>query len=210
VGETREIVLRVPLHSIGYWSQRFVDKGISYQTLENRFNETVLPFIDPDGVKLALVGIAGAENEPPWCNGNIPTEHAIRGLQGVTLFLDGAEMTVAILTEVLSFREVAPDGSVIRFVVEATVDFNPVSPGIWLLKKVPWSEAEHHIRAVNADQDVATHLDIAEGDACLVVERRTRHCGRVITFVVLSYPGSGYQMVAHFSPSTAYAFKTKM
>ena len=39
---------------------------------------------------LALVGIADAENEPGWSNGDIPSEHAIRGLQGVTLLLDSA------------------------------------------------------------------------------------------------------------------------
>lgn len=85
----------------------------------------------------------------------------------------------------------------------AAVDFNATSPGNWLLKKVPWSEAEHHIRAVNAGEDIAARLQIAEGDACLVVERRTRYGGQVITHVVLSAPGSGYQLVARFSPSPA-------
>lgn len=81
------------------------------------------------------------------------------------------------------------------------VDFTETSPGNWLLKKVPWSEAEHHIRAVNAAEEVARHLDIAKGDACLVVERRTRYGGHVITHVTLSYPGSSYQLVARFSPA---------
>lgn len=81
------------------------------------------------------------------------------------------------------------------------VDFNETSPGNWLLKQVPWSEAEHHIRAVNASEDIAEYLEITEGEACLVVERRTRHGGRSITHVVLSYPGDGYQLVARFSPS---------
>ena len=81
------------------------------------------------------------------------------------------------------------------------VDFNVTSPGSWLLRKVPWSQAEHHIRAANANKDVAAQLKIIEGDACLVVERRTQYAGQAITHVTLSYPGNGYKLVARFSPS---------
>ena len=52
---------------------------------------------------LALVGIADAENEPGWSNEDIPSEHAIRGFQGVTLLLDSAQKTAAILTDVFGF-----------------------------------------------------------------------------------------------------------
>jgi glyoxalase family protein len=70
---------------------------------------------------LALVGIADAENEPGWSNGDIPSEHAIRGLHGVTLLLDSAQKTAAILTDVFGFREVAREGSVIRFAAAGDV-----------------------------------------------------------------------------------------
>ena len=115
VGETRQTAFRVPLRSLGYWTQRFIEKGILYQTLEKRFDQSVLPFTDRDGMALALVGIADAENEPGWSSGDIPFEHAIRGLQGVTLLLDSAQKTAAILTDVFGFREVAREGSLTRF-----------------------------------------------------------------------------------------------
>src|ERR1700756_3197625 len=115
VGETRQTAFRVPLRSIGYWTQRFIEKGILHQKLEKRFGQAVLPFTDQDGMELALVGIAGAENEPGWSNEDIPSEHAIRGLQGVTLLLGSAQKTAAILTDVFGFREVAREGSVMRF-----------------------------------------------------------------------------------------------
>jgi GntR family histidine utilization transcriptional repressor len=83
----------------------------------------------------------------------------------------------------------------------ADIDLGATSPGNWLLKEVPWSEAEHHIRAANATDELATLLEIAEGDACLVVERRTRYAGRAITHVLLYYPGTAYQLVARFSPA---------
>jgi glyoxalase family protein len=113
-GETHETAFRIPLRSIGYWKERFTEKEIPHES-ENRFAQSVLFFTDQDGMLLALVGIADAENEPGWRSGEIPSEHAIRGLQGVTLLLDSAQKTAAILTDVFGFREVAREGSVIRF-----------------------------------------------------------------------------------------------
>jgi len=122
VGEASRTAFRVPLRSIGYWTERFIRKGISHQVPEQRFGETVLPFTDQDGMALALVGIADAENELGWSNDAIPSEHAIRGLQGVTLLLGSAQNTAAILTDVFDFREVAREGSVTRFVTAGDVN----------------------------------------------------------------------------------------
>ena len=126
VGETHQTAFGVPLRSLGYWTQRFIEKGIPHEAPEKRFGEPVLPFTDPDGMALALVGIAGAENEPGWSNGDVPSEHAIRGFQGVTLLLDSAEKTGAILTDVFGFREVAREGSVIRFAAASGVNGSTV------------------------------------------------------------------------------------
>src|SRR3954468_15882670 len=66
VGETQETVFRVPAGAIGYLAHRFVEKGVAHETVEKRFGETVLSFKDPDGLSLALVGVAGADGEPAW------------------------------------------------------------------------------------------------------------------------------------------------
>jgi glyoxalase family protein len=155
VGETRQTAFRVPLRSIGYWTRRFIEKGISFQPPETRFGESVLPFTDQDGMTLALVGIADAENEPGWSNGEIPAEHAIRGLQGVTLLLDGAQRTAAILTDVFGFREVAREGSLIRF--SAAGDVNGSVVDIYEVPEAPRGHqgrgSVHHI-AFRAADDV--------------------------------------------------------
>src|SRR3712207_8530150 len=50
---------------------------------------------------------------------SIPAEHAIRGLEGVTLLVDNGERTGAILTDVFGFTETARDGSLVRYKTDA-------------------------------------------------------------------------------------------
>src|SRR5215475_9222721 len=64
VGETLETAFRVPAASLGYWTQRLVEKGIPHEAPAKRFGETVIAMKDPDGMRLSLVGVAGAEADP--------------------------------------------------------------------------------------------------------------------------------------------------
>lgn len=79
--------------------------------------------------------------------------------------------------------------------------FDEVAPGTWLLQQVPWSEAEHLIRAVPADAATAESLDIPKGAACLVLERHTWQAGVPITDVRLTHPGERYHFVGRFRPA---------
>jgi glyoxalase family protein len=115
VGLAYQTAFRVPVGSIGYWTHRFIEKGVASEPLVKRFGEPVLAFTDADDMKLALVGASGAELEAAWSNGDIPGEHAIRGFHGVTLMLDSAAPTGAVLTDVLSFQEVGREGAYVRF-----------------------------------------------------------------------------------------------
>jgi glyoxalase family protein len=122
VGETQETSFRIPAASLGYWTHRFIDKGVVHQALEKRFGESVLAFRDFDGTRLALAAIPGIENEPGWNAGEIPAEHAIRGFHGVSLLLEDAGATGAILTDVLGFSAGDREGSTQRFrIADATV-----------------------------------------------------------------------------------------
>jgi GntR family histidine utilization transcriptional repressor len=84
-------------------------------------------------------------------------------------------------------------------------DFRQKPPGSWLLAEIPWTRAEHHIRAVNAGAGVAKSLAIAPGAACLVVERTTWRADEPLTHVSLTYPGDRHELVALFSPATRRA-----
>jgi glyoxalase family protein len=114
-GMTEETAFRVPAESIGYWTHRLVEKGVPHQALVQRFGEPVLPFTDPDGMSLALVGVAGAAAETAWSDGTVPAEHAIRGFHGITLMLAQAAPTGAILGGVFGFQETGREGHLVRY-----------------------------------------------------------------------------------------------
>ncbi len=115
IGQTEETAFRVPAGSIGYWTHRLVAAGIAFEAPAKVFGETVLPFRDPDGMRLALVGVAGAEAEPAWAGSEVPAEHAVRGFHGVTLMLRQAAPTARVLTEVFGWAETGREGSLTRY-----------------------------------------------------------------------------------------------
>lgn len=80
-------------------------------------------------------------------------------------------------------------------------DFALIPPGSWLIEQVPWTSAEHRIRASNADARTADMLNLAPGAACLIVERRTFRQDLPITWVRLTYPGDQHELYGRFLPA---------
>ena len=81
------------------------------------------------------------------------------------------------------------------------VDFEVTSPGTWLLGHVPWTAAEHRIAAIGASEAAATLLDVPQGTACLLLERRTWRDGVAITQVRQTFPGDSFDLMAKFTPA---------
>jgi GntR family transcriptional regulator, histidine utilization repressor len=81
---------------------------------------------------------------------------------------------------------------------EAT--FETMPPGKWLLQEIAWTEAEHTIMALNAPRDIASHLKMPVGGACLVVERRTWNGNAPVTFVRLWHDGARRSLSGRFQP----------
>ncbi|MFG1298821.1 ring-cleaving dioxygenase [Xanthobacter sp. V3C-3] len=120
VGETQETAFRIPESAIGYWTSRLISRGLTPDLPEKRFGATVLAFKDPDGMRLALVGVPGIEAEPAWAGGEVPEDAAIRGVHSVTLLLKEAGATAAILTDVFGFEETGREGTRLRFTAPGT------------------------------------------------------------------------------------------
>jgi len=86
--------------------------------------------------------------------------------------------------------------------------FADQAPGAWLLRRVPWSQAEHEIKAIAATLGIARVLDIPAGTPCLVIERRTWNADHVVTFVRLTYVAGSHSVVARFGPAASLLPRT--
>lgn len=163
VGLAQETALRVPAESLGFWTHRLAKKGIEHGPIERRFDEPVLTLSDPDGMRLALVGVHGAEKEAAWSNGKISVENAIRGFHGMTLMLAEAAPTAAVLAGVLGFKEVGRDGTRVRYRaadarfgntidIREAIDFLPGRMGRGSVHHVAFRAADDKAQAEMADK----------------------------------------------------------
>jgi len=161
VGETEEILLQIPAASLGYWTHRFIEKGVEHSAIDKRFGQSVLPFKDPDGMRLGLVtgetgDGPGSDAEANASRGEVPADHAIIGLFGVSLLLEEAGPTAEILTEIFGFRKTGEEGMRQRFsapdaALGGVVDLHAVGG---FLKPRPGRGSVHHI-AFRASDDAA-------------------------------------------------------
>jgi len=186
IGETQETVLRVPEGAIGYWTHRFIEKGVRHEAPEKRFGQTVLPFRDPDGMRLALAATSGIEGEPAWTAGEIPAEHAIRGFQGISLLLESGEPTGAILTDVLGFTNAGQEGSVTRFkagdtAIGGIVDIR--SAGGFLPARMGTGSV-HHVAFRAADDQAQAEMvrKLRENHGIETTEQKDRNYFRSVYF----------------------------
>ena len=78
--------------------------------------------------------------------------------------------------------------------------FRKAPPSEWLLKHLPWTQAEHAILAREARGRIAKLLQLRPGSACLVVERHTWDGDTPLTFARLWHPGEQHRLVGRFEP----------
>jgi glyoxalase family protein len=186
VGETEETVLRVPEGSLGYWTQRFLEKGVPHENPVKRFGQTVLTFKDPDGMRLALIALPGIGNESAWSKGTVPAEHAIRGMHGVRLLLEDDAATGAVLTDVLGFEQGPREDALVRFQVPGNsiggiVDIHVV-PGF--LPARMGGGSVHHVafRAADDAEQAAMVAKLAENHRIATTEQKNRDYFRSVYF----------------------------
>jgi glyoxalase family protein len=110
VGQAVATAFAVPVGSLAFWGDRLTVAGIAVGEPVTRFGEEVLTLDDRDGLRLELVERAGDAPDAAWEGGDVPAEHAIRGLAGITLTERSVGATEALLVSTLGFRRVGRDG----------------------------------------------------------------------------------------------------
>jgi glyoxalase family protein len=186
VGEAQETVFSIPEGSIGYWTQRLVEKAVAHDPPAKRFGATTIAFKDHDGTRLALTGVKGVEAKPGWSAGGIPAEHAIRGFHSVSLLLAEAGPTAAILTDVFGFVGAGSEGPTQRFRAQG-VDLGGVidlrTAGEFLPAR-QGAGSVHHIafRAAGDAEQAAMVRKLADNHHLQTTEQKDRNYFRSVYF----------------------------
>jgi glyoxalase family protein len=110
-GQVSRTAFRVPEGSLDFWEERFDEYGVDYDDRVERFDETVLPFRDPDGLPVELVEVEVPDDDPtvPWTE-FVPEDVAIRGFHSVTLWLADPQPTMGLL-ERMGFEKAGTEQS---------------------------------------------------------------------------------------------------
>jgi glyoxalase family protein len=153
-GETASTAFSVPAGSLDYWHRRLTAEGVLVEAPAPRFDEQVLAFADPDGMRLELVAHADAPPTTPSRFADVDPSHAIRGFFGVTLLerdLAGTAATLALM----GFVQTRTEANRIRF--EAPGDSLGRSIDILLDPNAPYGRpgagSVHHIAFRNQDDE---------------------------------------------------------
>lgn len=117
MGQAYATAFSVPAGALHFWEERFTRLGVATEPIEKRFSDIVLPFFDPDGLRLELVATAEVDARPPAPSTDVPAAHAIRGFHSSTLGLVDAKATAAVLTGTMGYRLVAEENHRARYTV---------------------------------------------------------------------------------------------
>ncbi len=77
-------------------------------------------------------------------------------------------------------------------------DFTRLTPHDFLMQSAPLQRAEHTVRALVPDGRIRRMLRLDDGDACLLIRRRTWSAERIATVADLYHPGSRYELAGTF------------
>jgi len=79
-------------------------------------------------------------------------------------------------------------------------DFTKNTPYEYLIKMAPLQKVEHVVKAIMATSAISSILDMADNEACLLIEHRTWTKERVASTTKLYHPGSRYELTGLFKP----------
>jgi glyoxalase family protein len=103
-GQAYATAFSVPPAALAFWQKRLADLRVTTFATETRFGETVLPFADPDGMRLELVFTPESDIRAPAPSHDVPATFALRGFHSSTLALGSTAATAALLTDLMGYR----------------------------------------------------------------------------------------------------------
>jgi glyoxalase family protein len=117
-GQLTAAAFSIPEGAISFWADRLRGQDVHLEGPFSRFNEQVLSFSDPDGLRLELVATRNADGGSFSKDRPVPSEYALKGFRGVTISAVGAhERTSSLLIDTMGFRETNQAGNRLRYEV---------------------------------------------------------------------------------------------
>jgi glyoxalase family protein len=116
LGQVTATALTIPGTALDYWQARLIENNVPLQKTETRFGQQVLTFADPDGLILELItrSETTSASDGYWADSPIPSEYAIRRLDGVSLTVAHGESS-AVMLNALGFRLVGEENGRARY-----------------------------------------------------------------------------------------------
>jgi len=101
--QVTDTAFAIPPGSADFWMDRLAATATDFQAPFSRFGQQVVPFSDPDGLRLELIETPAVDPSHVWEAGGVSPEVAIAGFHSATLSETGYERTAELLTKTMGF-----------------------------------------------------------------------------------------------------------
>jgi glyoxalase family protein len=114
-GQVSTVAFRVPAGSLGFWTDRLKQQHATASSIFQRFDEEVLPLLDPDGLPLELIASGEPGDDAAWEYSPVSPEYAVQGFAQPALLVADFAPTAQLLTEIFGLTRVQQSGARYRF-----------------------------------------------------------------------------------------------
>ncbi|GAB5537303.1 MAG: ring-cleaving dioxygenase [Rubricoccaceae bacterium] len=116
-GQATATAYAVSPGAVAAWQDALAETGDTVGEGFERFGETGLRLVDPDGLVIELIETPDASGQ--WAGGSVPTDRALGTFHSVTLCSRAPESTALLLTEAYGYRQLDQEGDRLRLVNDA-------------------------------------------------------------------------------------------
>ena len=114
-GIAHEISLAIPKGTLDFWTKRLTSNGTKPNPPETRRGDRAISFVDPHGLRVALVETSDRREFTPWERSTIPADKQVLGLHAVRLNERDLRLCEPFLVNTLGFANMGEEDGWHRF-----------------------------------------------------------------------------------------------
>ncbi|MEX2356039.1 MAG: ring-cleaving dioxygenase [Thermaerobacterales bacterium] len=163
-GQATATSFAVAPESVEPWIERLQKLDVPFDQPVERFGQPVLPFYDPDGLRLELVETGDADPDLAWHKGPVPADMGLCGFFGITAEVTDRAPTVDLLTDLFGFQRIGQEGDRLRLqargggpasIVDVIQNPDRGRMGVGIIQHLAW-------RTTNSDTQEEYLAELAE------------------------------------------------